>query len=102
QYPGAAVLAVSGAWRTGVGMVRYWGPRRSQDLVLAARPETVCHDGGHEARVQAWLVGPGLSQDGDESGKTALALDSGLPGIADAGAIVACAQYWAGRARTEQ
>ena len=34
DYPGAAVLGVEAAWRTGVGMVRYLGP--SRELVLAA------------------------------------------------------------------
>lgn len=54
-YPGAAVLGVEAAWRTGIGMVRYVGPSRPAALVLARRPETVTVDG----RVQAWVVGSG-------------------------------------------
>ena len=54
-YPGAAVLGVEAAWRTGLGMVRYLGPDRPTSLVLARRPETVAADG----RVQAWLIGSG-------------------------------------------
>lgn len=54
-YPGAAVLGVEAAWRTGLGMVRYLGPDRATSLVLARRPETVAADG----RVQAWLIGSG-------------------------------------------
>jgi hydroxyethylthiazole kinase-like uncharacterized protein yjeF len=54
-YPGAAVLGVEAAWRTGLGMVRYLGPERPTSLVLARRPETVAADG----RVQAWLIGSG-------------------------------------------
>ena len=54
-YPGAAVLGVEAAWRTGLGMVRYLGPERPSDLVLARRPETVTADG----RVQAWVIGSG-------------------------------------------
>lgn len=54
SYPGAAVLGVQGAWRAGVGMVRYLGCAR--DLVLARRPETVTVAGG----VDAWVIGSGL------------------------------------------
>src|SRR6476620_7023894 len=54
-YPGAAVLGVEAAWRTGLGMVRYLGPDRPTGLVLARRPETVTADG----RVQAWVIGSG-------------------------------------------
>jgi hydroxyethylthiazole kinase-like uncharacterized protein yjeF len=56
QYPGAAVLGVEAALRTGVGMVRYLGPQRASDLVLSRRPEVVTSDG----RVQAWLIGSGM------------------------------------------
>ncbi|NYF15908.1 hydroxyethylthiazole kinase-like uncharacterized protein yjeF [Microbacterium sp. AK009] len=55
QYPGAAVLGVEAAWRTGVGMVRYLGPDRPTALVLHRRPETVTSSG----RVQAWVIGSG-------------------------------------------
>ena len=55
QYPGAAVLGVEAAWRTGVGMVRYLGPERPASLVLQRRPETVTVGG----RVQAWVIGSG-------------------------------------------
>ncbi len=54
-YPGAAVLGVEAAWRTGLGMVRYLGPAVPTSLVLQRRPETVTVDG----RVQAWLIGSG-------------------------------------------
>lgn len=57
QYPGAAVLTVSGAIRTGTGMVRYLGARDVTSAVLAARPEAVPAGG----RVQAWALGPGIS-----------------------------------------
>jgi len=55
-YPGAAVLAASGAVRAGVGMVRYLGPDVAARAVLAARPEVVVGDG----RVQAWAIGSGV------------------------------------------
>lgn len=62
RYPGAAVLAVSGAARAGAGMVRYSGPAEVAAAVLARRPEVVAGPG----RVQAWVVGSGL--DGAEPG----------------------------------
>ncbi|MFE6995232.1 NAD(P)H-hydrate dehydratase [Microbacterium sp. NPDC057659] len=56
RYPGAAVLGVEGAWRTGCGFVRYAGP--ATDIVLARRPETVIGaDAG--AHVDAWVIGSG-------------------------------------------
>ncbi|UNZ17756.1 NAD(P)H-hydrate dehydratase [Streptomyces sp. 891-h] len=63
RYPGAAVLAVSGALRSGAGAVRYVGP--GAEAVIARYPETLVSEGppGHAGRVQAWAVGPGL---GDE------------------------------------
>ncbi|PJI94878.1 NAD(P)H-hydrate epimerase [Luteimicrobium subarcticum] len=62
RFPGAAVLASSGAVRAGVGMVRYVGPEPVAREVLAARPEVVPAEG----RVQAWAVGPGLPGAGDD------------------------------------
>ena len=55
-YPGAAVLAASGAVLAGAGMVRLTAPRRVEDLVLAARPEVVPAAG----RNQALVLGPGV------------------------------------------
>lgn len=57
QFPGAAVLAVSGAVRAGVGMVRFLGGREVTAAVIHARPEVVPGGG----RVQAWALGPGVS-----------------------------------------
>ena len=73
QFPGAAVLAVSGAARAGAGMVRCLAPQSVLDLVLRERPEVVGHrieraDGGPHAidlatvgRTDALVVGPGLA-----------------------------------------
>jgi hydroxyethylthiazole kinase-like uncharacterized protein yjeF len=58
QYPGAAVIAASGALGGPVGMVRYVGPDAVADLVRSAHPEVV-----GAGRVQAWTIGSGL---GDE------------------------------------
>ena len=89
RYPGAAVLAVSGAARAGPGMVRYVGPERVQDLVMAARPETVCHLPDEDLpRAQSWVVGPGVSDDPVQAAAMERAFSSGRPCVIDAGGIV--------------
>ncbi|MCS5719239.1 NAD(P)H-hydrate dehydratase [Herbiconiux sp. CPCC 205763] len=86
EFPGAAVLGVEAAVRTGLGMVRYLGPGRPSRLVLQARPEVVTMSG----RVQAWLVGSGMDA-AQRSAETAIlldhALDDGVPLVVDAGAL---------------
>lgn len=87
-YPGAAVLTVNAAARAGAGMIRYQGPGRVVDAVLAARPEVV-HGAG---RVQAWLLGPGVDRGDDEQAgrvreSLAAALAAGQPAVLDAGAL---------------
>ncbi|TFD24115.1 ADP/ATP-dependent (S)-NAD(P)H-hydrate dehydratase [Cryobacterium sp. TMS1-13-1] len=86
DYPGAAVLGVDAAVRTGVGMVRYLGPRRARDLVLQRRPEIVTLPG----RVQAWLLGSGINAATRTDAVSAAldeALAEGLPTVIDAGAL---------------
>ncbi|PZF60006.1 NAD(P)H-hydrate dehydratase [Curtobacterium sp. MCSS17_008] len=89
RYPGAAVMGVDAAVHTGVGMVRYVGPDRATDHVLTRRPEVVSGVG----RVQAWLVGSGISAGSldelDPSTAEAFrhASDDGVPVVVDAGAI---------------
>ena len=85
-YPGAAVLGVDAASRTGVGMLRYLGPETPTRLVLQRRPEVVTASG----RVQAWLLGSGMDADQRSDAQTASlrdALGEGLPVILDAGAL---------------
>ena len=85
-YPGAAVLGVEAAWRAGVGMVRYLGPRTPTALVLQRRPETVTADG----RVQAWLIGSGTDPTHRTDVETTTLrgiLSSPLPVVVDAGAL---------------
>ncbi|GHD96594.1 bifunctional NAD(P)H-hydrate repair enzyme [Streptomyces naganishii JCM 4654] len=81
RYPGAAVLAVSGALRGGAGAVRYVGP--AGQAVVARFPETLVSDQGpHKAgRVQAWVVGPGA---GDDAATVAEVLDTDVPVLIDA------------------
>jgi NAD(P)H-hydrate repair Nnr-like enzyme with NAD(P)H-hydrate dehydratase domain len=86
EYPGAAVLGVEAAARTGVGMIRFLGDERVQAAVLQRRPEIVTTEG----RVQAWLVGSGTSASTrSENDTVALrrCVASGLPVVMDAGAL---------------
>ncbi|MFF7261394.1 NAD(P)H-hydrate dehydratase [Streptomyces sp. NPDC008159] len=81
RYPGAAVLAVAGALRSGAGAVRYVGP--AVDAVLARFPETLVSDSGPRkaGRVQAWVTGPGA---GDDAAPVAEALSTDVPVLLDA------------------
>jgi hydroxyethylthiazole kinase-like uncharacterized protein yjeF len=86
EYPGAALLGVTAALSTGVGMVRYVGPGEVASLVLATRPEVVVGAG----RVTALVVGSGfpdthanelLQRLGDLDGVD-------VPVVLDAGAMI--------------
>lgn len=81
RYPGAAVLAVSGALRGGAGAVRYVGPAAS--AVIARYPETLVSDRGpaRAGRVQSWVVGPGAGDDDRGVGEV---LGSDVPVLIDA------------------
>ncbi|GAA4819967.1 NAD(P)H-hydrate dehydratase [Streptomyces ziwulingensis] len=96
RYPGAAVLAVSGALRGGAGAVRYVGP--AGDAVIARFPETLVSDQGPEraGRVQAWVVGPGA---GDDAETVAQVLAAEVPVLIDADGL-RLADAEAVRART--
>jgi hydroxyethylthiazole kinase-like uncharacterized protein yjeF len=85
-YPGAAVLGVEAALRTGCGMVRYLGATRPSELVLQRRPEVVTASG----RVQAWLLGSGMdaaARDDATAARLAAAIADGTPTVIDAGAL---------------
>ncbi|WP_079176354.1 NAD(P)H-hydrate dehydratase [Streptomyces sp. MUSC 14] len=81
RYPGAAVLAVSGALRGGAGAVRYVGP--AGDAVIARFPETLVSDRGpaKAGRVQAWVTGPGA---GEDAATVAEVLGADVPVLLDA------------------
>lgn len=86
KYPGAAVLGVEAAARTGVGMIRYLGVGRPTRLVLQRRPEAVTADG----RVQAWVLGSGQDQENLDQATSALldeALAQTVPMVLDGGAL---------------
>ncbi|MGP3999225.1 NAD(P)H-hydrate dehydratase [Streptomyces sp. 8N706] len=84
RYPGAAVLAVSGALRGGAGAVRYVGP--AADAVIARFPESLVHAGppAKAGRVQAWVVGPGLGDGPDARQALDDVLASDVPVLVDA------------------
>ncbi|TWD79438.1 hydroxyethylthiazole kinase-like uncharacterized protein yjeF/hydroxyethylthiazole kinase-like uncharacterized protein yjeF [Kribbella amoyensis] len=84
QYPGAAVIATSGALAGPVGMVRYVGPDAVAAEVRAEHPEIVAGEG----RVQAWAIGSGLGDELDLPRIRAL-LDAEEPVVLDADGLKA-------------
>ena len=78
RYPGAALLGVSAATEAGAGYVRYVGPQRCEDAILAAHPEVVFGEG----TANAWVVGSGMDSAIAESGRRMLIL-SLLPGSSE-------------------
>ncbi|MFS6528854.1 NAD(P)H-hydrate dehydratase [Microbacterium aurugineum] len=89
-YPGAAVLGVEAAWRTGAGFVRYVGEERAADAVLARRPETVVGADPGRSRVDAWVIGsgtdPALRTDAESVALREI-LAGTVPVVVDAGAL---------------
>lgn len=89
-YPGAAVLGVEAAWRTGAGFVRYVGEERAADAVLARRPETVVGADPGRSRVDAWVIGsgtdPALRTDAESVALREI-LAGTVPVVIDAGAL---------------
>ncbi|MBL3687930.1 NAD(P)H-hydrate dehydratase [Leucobacter zeae] len=95
QYPGAAVLGVSAALGTGIGMVRFVpahdapppdGLPTPAAAVLAAHPEAVCAAG----RADAWLIGSGTDpalRDAAETAELREVLRGDAPVVVDAGAL---------------
>ncbi|MEO6827279.1 MAG: ADP/ATP-dependent (S)-NAD(P)H-hydrate dehydratase [Microbacteriaceae bacterium] len=85
-YPGAAVLGVEAAVRTGLGMVRYLGAAQAAGFVLQRRPEVVTAQG----RVQAWLIGSGMdaaARDAETTLQLQTAVSDSSPVVLDAGAL---------------
>lgn len=80
-YPGAAMLAVSGANTGLVGMVRYVGPEAVRAEVTRQHPEVV-----GAGRVQAWTVGSGGAEEAENA--LAEALADGVAVLVDADALI--------------
>lgn len=86
-YPGAAVLGVEAAWRTGCGYVRYTGG--APEAVLARRPETVVGP-ADRIRVDAWVIGSGTdaaTRTDEETTRLLELLRGDVPVVTDAGAL---------------
>jgi hydroxyethylthiazole kinase-like uncharacterized protein yjeF len=76
RYPGAALLAVGAALRSGVGAVRYSGPVD----VVSSYPEVIASGG----EVQAWVVGSGLGRDDEAVRRLLNVLAADVPVVVDA------------------
>lgn len=59
EYPGAAILSASAAAHANIGMVRYAGPLRAQNLVLQTSPEVVASE-QLNGKIDAITVGSGI------------------------------------------
>lgn len=104
QFPGAAVLGVLAAWRSGVGLLRYVptidnapapaGLPSPAAAVLAAAPETVFGEAGSARACDAWLIGsgtdPGTRSPAETDALRAL-LAGDAPVVVDAGALALAA-----------
>jgi len=88
NFPGAAVLSVSAANQTGIGMIRFYSPNKETgQLVLAKNPEVVTEPG----LVDAFLLGSGIVEKNIFSTKRHRELKQAaklnLPTVLDAGAV---------------
>lgn len=59
EYPGAAILSTRAGAQSNIGMVRYAGPLRAQNLVLQASPEVVASE-QLSGKLDAITVGSGI------------------------------------------
>jgi hydroxyethylthiazole kinase-like uncharacterized protein yjeF len=85
EFPGAAILGVTAAIRTGIGMVRWIGPESVGRMLIEVRPEVVLQNG----RAQCWVVGSGIRADdpGQQGVNLNAALDAAQFAVIDAGAL---------------
>jgi len=84
--PGAARLAANAALRAGAGMVRLYGAQGGPDALICRALDDI-PDGLADARVNAVLVGPGMSPDDRGRDLLEAALMSDHPLVLDAGAL---------------
>ena len=59
EYPGAAILSTRAGAQSNIGMVRYAGPLRAQNLVLQSSPEVVASE-QLSGKLDAITVGSGI------------------------------------------
>ena len=83
-FPGAGILAATGAVRATPSMVRVVG----NDSVVTNLPEVVPHASAQEkVHAQAWVVGPGRGTVPEAAAELRAVLERGLPTIIDADAL---------------
>ncbi|MGV0331554.1 NAD(P)H-hydrate dehydratase [Corynebacterium macginleyi] len=88
-YPGAGILAATGAVRATPSMVRVI----DNDAVVPHLPEVVAHPSAEDkVHAQAWVVGPGRGTDDAAARELQAVLDRELPTILDADALTLLAQ----------
>lgn len=93
QYPGAAVLACSGAVRATSSMVRFVGDEAVRGQVLAAHPEVVAAPTiGESGRVQSWVYGPGRGTGEEQVRELATLFGYPEPVLVDADGITLIAR----------
>ena len=83
RFPGAAVLGVLGALRSGPGMVRFAGPAAIMAFILSRAPSVVVGEG----RVQASLLGSGWGPDDGNADRFIQRASDGVPMVIDADAL---------------
>ncbi|MCH7232065.1 NAD(P)H-hydrate dehydratase [Glycomyces sp. L485] len=92
RYPGAAVLAASGALAGPAGYVRYAGA--AADHVRRRYAEVVSTETVEEAgRVEAWLVGPGIGTDERALAELRAVLACSVPAVMDADALTLIGEH---------
>jgi hydroxyethylthiazole kinase-like uncharacterized protein yjeF len=86
EYPGAALLSVTGASAGPAGLVRYAGG--AGDLIRAAHPPVITSARvGDAGRVQAWTCGSGLGTDDRALTEVRAVLAASVPVCLDADAL---------------
>jgi ADP-dependent NAD(P)H-hydrate dehydratase / NAD(P)H-hydrate epimerase len=85
EYPGAALLGVNAALRTGIGMVRYLGPHELHEMVLVAHPEVVITEGP----LDALLIGSGVPEPASPGTEASIKewAKTSIPVVLDAGGL---------------
>ena len=85
EFPGAALLTTAAAIESGVGMVRYLGPKNVAKLVILNRPEVVIKTG----KIDALLMGSGISDPANWFTKYQMCkmIKNKIPKVLDAGAL---------------
>lgn len=90
KYPGAGLLTVGGARRSGVGMVRFADREDAvADAVVRAYPDVVLQheQPADDPRVSAWVVGPGLGTSRSDARWLQRVLAADVPVVLDADAL---------------